>query len=137
MGDYCFVDKDVEILDPAKYARLFPYSGPKWYWREAVQYMLDIGVIQWAYIKHTLTTTAHLNHDLFANMFTTMEETKAHVRTESLNNITPAKFTKECINNLLGLWSKPKLHSCCVDTVSYTEDLKRSGPRSRDQSLGA
>ena len=94
VGDYSFVDKDVEILDPAKHARLFPYSGPRWYWREAVQYMLDIGVIQWADIKHTLTATTHLNHDFFANIFTTIEETQAHVRTQTLNNITPEKSQK-------------------------------------------
>ena len=76
VGDYCFVAKDVEILDPAKYARMFPYSGPRWCWREVAQYMLDIGVIQWADINHTLTTTAQLKHDLFANIFTTIEETK-------------------------------------------------------------
>ena len=56
--------------------------------------MLDIGVIQWADIKHTLTTTAHLPHDFFANIFTTIEETQTHVRTQTLINITPEKFTK-------------------------------------------
>ena len=99
--------------------------------------MLDIGVIQWADIKHTLTATTHLTHDLFANIFTTTEETQAHVRTQTLNNITPEKFTKECINNLLGLWSKPKLHSYCVETVSYTEDLKRSGPAFKRPVVGS
>ena len=93
-GDYCFVDKDVEILDPAKYARLFPYSGPRWYWRETVQYMLDIGVIHWADINHTRASTTHQKHDFVANLFTTIEETQAHVRTQSLNNITPEQFTK-------------------------------------------
>ena len=89
LGDYCFVDKDVEILDPATYARLLPYSGPRWYWRESVQYMLSTGVIRWSDIKYTLTTTAHLRHDFFANIFATIEETQANVRTQSLNNILP------------------------------------------------
>ena len=128
MGDYCFVDKDVEILDPARYARLLPYSGPRWYWRESVQYMLDVGVIRWPDIKYTLTATAHLKPDFVANIFATIEETQTNVRTQSLDNIAPEKFTKECINSLLGLWSKPKLYTTAVETVSYTEDLRRTGP---------
>ena len=27
-GDYMYVDKDIDIQDPARYARLLPYSGP-------------------------------------------------------------------------------------------------------------
>ena len=34
LGDYCFVDKDVENLDPSKYARLLPYTGPRGYWKQ-------------------------------------------------------------------------------------------------------
>ena len=98
--------------------------------------MLSTGVIRWSDIKYTLTATAHLRHDFFANIFATIEETQANVRTQSLNNILPEKFTKECINNVLGLWSKPKLYSTSVETVTFTEDLQRAGPALKRPTLG-
>ena len=41
LGDYNFVDKDVEILDVSKYTKHFPYSGKRWYWKAACKYMQD------------------------------------------------------------------------------------------------
>ena len=99
--------------------------------------MLSTGVIRWSDIKYMLTATAHLRHDFFANIFATIEETQANVRTQSLNNILPEKFTKECINSVLGLWSKPKLFSSSVETVTYTEDLRRAGPVLKRPVLGS
>ena len=51
-----------------------------------------------------------------------------NVRTLDLDRINTDDFSKECINNLLGLWSKIKHHTWSVETVSYTEDLQRAGP---------
>ena len=106
LGDFCFVDKDIEILDPIKYARLLPYTGPRWYWKNSVKFMLDQGIVRWSHIKYTLTATSHIPHDFFRHIFETMETTQANVRTRDLDGIEPEKFSKECINSLLGLWSK-------------------------------
>ena len=66
--------------------------------------------------------------DFFRHVFETIESTQANVRTRYLDNIEPGEFAKNCINALLGLWSKPRHHRTSVETVSYTEDLQRSGP---------
>jgi hypothetical protein len=128
LGDYNFVDKQVSIEDPVRYARLLPYSGPRWYWKQSVQFMLDSGIIHWTDIKFKLTASAHVPHDFFRNMFATIEDTQVNVRTKDLDNISQSDFAKNCINALLGLWSKPKQYRTRVETVTYSEDLQRSGP---------
>ena len=57
----------------------------------------------------------------------TIEETQQNVRTADLDRIELPEFGK-CINAVLGLWSKPKHHRTSVETVTYSEDLQRSGP---------
>ena len=116
------------IDEPIRYPRLLPYSGPRWYWKASVQYMRDCGIVQWSDIKYRLTASAHVPPDFFRHVFETIESTQANVRTRDLNNIEPGEFAKNCINALLGLWSKPQHHRTSVETVSYTEDLQRSGP---------
>ena len=69
LGDYNFVDKDVDILDVCKYAKHFPYSGRRWYWKAACQYMLDEKNITYNDIKYTLTATAHISHDFLQTCF--------------------------------------------------------------------
>ena len=90
--------------------------------------MLDQGIVRWSHVKYTLTATSHIPHDFFRHIFQTMESTQQNVRTRDLDGLEPDKFSKECINSLLGLWAKPKLYSTSVESVTYTEDLQRSGP---------
>ena len=94
LGDYNFIDKGLEILDIGKYTKYYPYTGPRWYWKGATKYMLEIGVIRWDDIKLTLTATAHLPHDFFRNMFTTLEETQSNVRTD-WDTVPKRDFAKE------------------------------------------
>ena len=98
LGDYCFVDTGQEILDPSRYARLLPYSGPRWYWKQSVKYMLDNGIVRWPDVKYTLTASAHVPHDFFRHIFETIEQTQQNVRTRDLDNIDPQTFAKDCIN---------------------------------------
>ena len=49
------------------------------------------------------------------------------MRTRDLDNVEPSTFATDCINALLGLWSKPKHYSYSVETVTYTEYLQTSG----------
>ena len=88
--------------------------------------MLDSGVIRWNGIKLSLNASAHLPYDFFRNIFTTLEETLSNVRTD-WDNVPKKDFAKEAINSMLGLWSKPKQYKYKVETVSFTEDLQRSG----------
>ena len=73
--------------------------------------MLDQTIITYNDIKYTLTATAHISHDFFANVFRTLQDTLTNVRAEQLDNITSATLAKECINSVLGLWSKPKQYA--------------------------
>ena len=59
-----------------------------------------------------------------------------NVRTEQLDNITSATLAKECINSVLGLWSKPKQFAYSCETVSHAEDLTRCGPAYKRQVEG-
>ena len=106
MGDYCFVDNGQEILDPSRYARMLPYSGPRWYWKGSVKYMLDQGIVRWPDVNYTRAVSAHVPHDFFRHIFETIEQTQQNVRTRDLDNIDPQNFASDCINALLGLWAK-------------------------------
>ena len=68
--------------------------------------MLDQNIITHNDIKYTLTATAHISHDFFANVFQTLLDTLTNLRTEQLDNITSATLAKECINSVLGLRSE-------------------------------
>ena len=107
LGDYCFVGKNIDIVEPGKYTRLLPHSGPRWYWKGSVKYMLDQGIIRRSEVKYTLTATSHIPHDFFRNIFETLEATQSNVRTRDLDNIEPENFAKGCTNSLLGVWAKP------------------------------
>ena len=110
LGDYNFVDKQVSIEDPVRYARLLPYSGPRWYWKQCAQFMLDSGIIHWSDIKFKLTASAHVPHDFFRNIFATIEDTQVNVRTKDLDNISQSDFAK-------------KLHQCSTGSVVQTKTI--------------
>ena len=93
-----------------------------------MEYMLGQNIIQWANIEYKITASAHVPPDFCRHISRTIEDTPQNVRTRDLDNIDPSDFSKNCINSLLGLWSKPKHHKTAVETVTYTEDLQRSGP---------
>ena len=105
---------------------MLPYSGKRWYWKASVQYMLSRGIIKWTDIKYKLTASSHVDCDFFKHMFATIEESQQNVRTADLDRIELPEFGK-CINAVLGLWSKPKQYRTSVETVTYSEDLQRSG----------
>ena len=102
-----------------------PYTGPRWYWKGAVKYMLDAGLIGWEHILWHLDASAHLPHDFFRHVFATIEETMGLVNDPELSM---EKLTKDAINALIGLWSAPARHVYTVETSTCTEDLLRAGP---------
>ena len=69
LGDYNFVCKDVTSWIAARFARELPYTGPRWYWKQATQYMLVNNIITLENITHTLTATSHLPSDFFKHVF--------------------------------------------------------------------
>ena len=68
LGDYKFVDKYISIEHAARYARMLPYSGKRWYWKASVQYMLNRGIIKWTDIKYKLTAPAHVDCHFFKHV---------------------------------------------------------------------
>ena len=65
---------------------------------------------------------------LLQTHFATLHDTLDNIRTLDLDRINTDGFSKECINSLLGLWSKIRHHTWSAETASYTEDLQRAGP---------
>ena len=47
----------------------FPYSGPRWYFRPLVEFMLDRRLISWKHVLWGLSATTHLAHDVFKAPF--------------------------------------------------------------------
>ena len=62
-----FVSKPV-TWSAARYPRELPYNGPRWYWKAAVNYMLDAQIIRWEHILWHLDASAHLSHDFFRHI---------------------------------------------------------------------
>ena len=52
--DFNFVDRGPETWTPAQVYDRLPYSGPRWYPRGAVEYMLHHGLVQWTHVTHGL-----------------------------------------------------------------------------------
>ena len=136
LGDYNFVDKKIDIVDIAGYCKHVPYTGPRWYWKGSCKYMLSQGTITWNDIKYTLIATTHVAHDFFRHIFQTLQDTLINVRTQQLDGVACEDLAKECINSLLGLWSKPTHYTYTCETVTHTEDLTRSGHALKRQVEG-
>ena len=101
LSDYMFVSKPV-TWTAARYPQQLPYSGPRWYWKNAVKYMLDAQIIRWEHILWHLDASAHLPHDFFKHIWATIEETLAEDLHEG------RQLAKDAINSVLGLWSTPQ-----------------------------
>ena len=125
LGDYNFVDKDVSIEHAARYARMLPYSGKRWYWKASVQYMLNRGIIKWTDIKYKLTASAHVDCDFFKHIFATIEETQQNIRTADLDRIELPEFGKivsmlywafgQNQNNIGQVWRQSHIPKICKD----------------------
>ncbi len=37
---------------------MLPYWGAGWYWRGEIEWMLDMGIVQWSEMKYTLTASS-------------------------------------------------------------------------------
>ena len=123
LGDYCYVDTNTAILDPVRYARLLPYSGPRWYWKGSVRYMLDHGIVRWPDIKLTMTASAHIPPDFIRHIFDTIEQTQANVRTRDMDSIDQSHFPRNAstacwasgqnLNSIPTAWRQSRTTKIC------------------------
>ena len=107
---------------------MLPFTGSRWYWRGACEYMLENNIIRWDEVTYTLTATAHLPHDFFRPLFATITETLRRVPSKRLDKIDADGLGKETIISLLGFWGKPRQTIQVCETASHSEDLRRHGP---------
>ena len=84
-----------------------PYDGPRWYSREATQWLMRRSrmwsQVKWEDIKYTYTATAHLPADFFREPIAEIEA-------------SIPELAKEAVNSLLGLWSLDEHTSWMVAT---------------------
>ena len=82
LADSSFVDKgDVAWGTGLQAMRVLPYTGSRWYWKAAVQDMLDRQIVTWEDIKLSLTAAAHLPAYTLRKGFETMESALQRVLT--------------------------------------------------------
>ena len=67
-ADYMWVDMGVAETHRDLMAS-FCYSGPRWYFRPWVEFMLDRKLITWGHVLWGLTATTHLPADVFKAPF--------------------------------------------------------------------
>ena len=91
--------------------------------------MLNRGIIKWTDITYKLTASSHVDCDFFKHMFATIEETQQNARTADLDRIELPEYGKlyQCCTWAL-VNTKTVRYSTSVETVTYSEDLQRSGP---------
>ena len=90
LGDFNWIDRGRPRFRVDQ-LRLLPYDGPRWYSRQAAQWLLHWSVCTWDDIKLTYSATAHLPPDFFVAPIATIEA-------------TTGELGKHAINGLLGLW---------------------------------
>ena len=117
LGDLSFVS---HVRDKRK-SRLgqLPFVGPGWYHRVAVEFLLHFGVIDWACISHSFSSTGRLPADAFQKPLQQMEE--------AWEGGGKNLFAKLSINMMVGLWAcdskdsfKVKSSRDAVDGVGHT-----------------
>ena len=82
LADYSFVDNgDVAWCTVLQSMRFLPYTGARWYWKAAVQDMLDRQIVAWEDMKLSLTAAAHLPADTLRKAFESMESSLQTVLT--------------------------------------------------------
>ncbi len=95
LGDFNWIDIGVP-KGRGKMLAMLPYDGPRWYSREATQWLMRAAgwvrpQVTWEDIKYTYTATAHLPADFVRAPLAEIERT-----------IAP-ELAKQATNGLLGL----------------------------------
>ena len=88
LGDICFLTKTYKSC-----VSQLGYTGPGWYHRCQVEWLLHTGTVTWDDITHILTATAHYPADLLRRPLEMMEEAWDGDR-----------LAKTSANSLIGLW---------------------------------
>ena len=105
LSDFNWIDKGPIKTAKRKLTSL-PYQGPRWYSKQATQWLLMRGVITWDDIKLGYDATAHLPADTFKEPLETIEK------------VMDPLYRKKAINSLLGVWSVDEHYTHVVTTLS-------------------
>ena len=114
LHDFNWIDKG-EIKTARRKLKSLPYQGPRWYSKQATQWLLMRGVITWNDVKLGLTATAHLPPDTFQEPL------------DEIENIMSPEFAKKAINSLLGIWTVDSHHSYVVATQHDNHAMSHGG----------
>ena len=95
--------------------KALPYQGPRWYSRQATQWMLMRGVATRSDLKLRFDATARLPADVFKNPLDEIEAAMA------------PEFRKQAVNSLLGIWSVDRHYKHVVSTQQDKESIAFNG----------
>ena len=125
LADYSFVDKgDVAWGTGLQAMRFLPYTGARWYWKAAVQDMLDRQIVTWGDIKLSLTAAAHLPADTLRKAFETMESSLHTVLTFCDAEWDGCKYTPLAAIGMLNV-AQSQAFTC--KTSNCSEDASFAG----------
>ena len=120
-ADFYFVDKGpLEWNEKTYWRHVGLYSGPRWYWRGAVEAALRFRVISWGDVKLSFKASAHAPPTLFKRIFEWIDET--------WGAIDPGVSSKGIVLPLVGLWNAPERAQWQCETVSHDDDCSFTGP---------
>lgn len=114
LRDFNWIDKG-KIQTARRKLKSLPYQGPRWYSKQATQWLLMRGVITWNDVKFGLTATAHLPPNTF-------QEPQ-----DQIEKIMNPEFAKKAINSLLGIWTVDTHYSYVVATQHDKHAMNHGG----------
>ncbi|NDD65386.1 MAG: hypothetical protein EBZ36_15640, partial [Acidobacteria bacterium] len=130
---FVYVDAGIKI-----FARE-PYTGPRWYAAEVVEYMLEIFVIELQHCIAGLQSTRSIPADQVAKHFQDIqdcwEETMAY-QDSYIYHQKETHYKKASILSLIGLWNSTEQHSWRVVTSTHEIDAGSNVRRKRDMGDG-
>ena len=125
LADCAFVNKGGVAWGMGLQAmRILPYTGARWYWKAAVQDMLDSQLVIWEDIKLSLTAAAHLPADTMRTAFETMASSLQTVLTFCDAAWGGGKYTPLAAIGMLNV-AQSQAFTC--KTTNCSEDTLYSG----------
>ena len=116
LGDYNWVCRTRDLRSPQK---LLPYWGAGWYWRAAVEWMLDARVVARVDIQFTMTASAHFPASYLATRLECLEDWWTQAQEETSSPVEP-KFAGVA---MLGIWSILEHYAYHLQVASDPDDV--------------
>ena len=104
LHDFNFVDAGL-VKTAAKQLRMLPYQGPRFYSRQACQWMLKRNIITWDAIKLGYSSSGKLPRDFFKPLLKQLEEA-----------FKDEAIYKKAVNSMIGCWFIDKTYRYHCET---------------------